>query len=164
MGGGLLSPLVELTNSAPFWHLLFSPSLILSRWGRDNSTPEHSIQDQYRHYRSTIVLPTSTIYYVQLYEIASDFTWQIQKYHSIEIGQEYLTNTSAQCSSNRTGCVVVVSWSLLGDPADWSQIPARNIRQGVRQFERFEFLSEKINFAALGGSKSSSFEPDTSHP
>ena len=36
--------------------------------------------------------------------------------------------------------------------------------QGVRRFEMFEFLSEKINFAALGGSKSSSFEPDTSHP
>ena len=34
----------------------------------------------------------------------------------------------------------------------------------VRRFERFEFLSEKINFAALGGSKLSSFEPDTSHP
>ena len=38
------------------------------------------------------------------------------------------------------------------------------ICQGIKQFERFEFLSEKINFAALGGSKSSSFEPDTSHP
>ena len=38
------------------------------------------------------------------------------------------------------------------------------LREGVRRFERFEFLSEKINFTALGGSKSSSFEPDTSHP
>ena len=38
------------------------------------------------------------------------------------------------------------------------------IGQGVRRFEMFEFLSEKINFTALGGSKSSSFEPDTSHP
>ena len=26
----------------------------------------------------------------------------------------------------------------------------KNICQGVRRFERFEFLSEKINFAALG--------------
>ena len=39
-----------------------------------------------------------------------------------------------------------------------------SLSQGVRRFEMFEFLSEKINFAALGGSKSSSFEPDTSHP
>ena len=38
------------------------------------------------------------------------------------------------------------------------------ISQGVRRFEMFEFLSEKINFAGLGGSKLSSFEPDTSHP
>ena len=40
----------------------------------------------------------------------------------------------------------------------------KNIGQGVRRFKRFEFLSEKISFTALGGSKSSSFEPDTSHP
>ena len=38
------------------------------------------------------------------------------------------------------------------------------IGQGVWRFERFEFLSEKINFTALGDLKSSSFEPDTSHP
>ena len=45
-------------------------------------------------------------------------------------------------------------------PAAW----LLKLCQGVRRFERFEFLSEKINFTALGGSKSSSFEPDTSHP
>ena len=47
---------------------------------------------------------------------------------------------------------------------DETEEAKQSLCQGVRRFEKFEFLSEKINFTALGGSKSSSFEPDTSHP
>ena len=140
--GGLLPPLVELTNSAPSLTsapqpLTDSVPLGEGQWHTRtfNTRSVHTLQ-RYHSFANFNNMSCTVVCYHWRHYLTNTKVPQCRNRTA-----HYLTNTSVQCNRNRTGCVVVVSWSSLGDPADWSQIPARNIRRII--IDRAGFNTDK---------------------